>query len=124
MHFLRKTLDKDMENSNGERTRAKKNEDDEKFGGKKEEEQQKGEINKKTYNTGDSLVVTDPTTSPAVSSLSRGERTGSRVLYCVWSYVSGDTYKLAYISSITIYRHGFMRKWLIYGLSWPTWSPE
>ena len=34
-----------------------------------------------TYNTGDSLVVTDPTTSPAVSSLSRGERTGSRVLY-------------------------------------------
>ena len=34
---------------------------------------------KKTYNTGDSLVVTDPTTNPAVVSLSMGERTGSRV---------------------------------------------
>ena len=33
----------------------------------------------KTYNTGDSLVVTDPTTDPAVASLTRGERTGSRV---------------------------------------------
>jgi hypothetical protein len=35
---------------------------------------------KKTYNTGDSLVVTDPTTSPALIGLSMGERTGSRVL--------------------------------------------
>ncbi|AEO53825.1 hypothetical protein MYCTH_2050866 [Thermothelomyces thermophilus ATCC 42464] len=42
---------------------------------------------KKTYNTGDSPVVTDLSTSPAVSSLSRGERTGSRVLYCLWPYV-------------------------------------
>ncbi|KAI1656839.1 hypothetical protein F4813DRAFT_112827 [Daldinia decipiens] len=41
----------------------------------------------KTYNTGDSLVVTDPTTGPAVSGLSRGERTGSRVLQILWSYV-------------------------------------
>ncbi|KAK0619129.1 hypothetical protein B0T14DRAFT_566022 [Immersiella caudata] len=32
----------------------------------------------KTYNTGDSLVVTDPTTSPALTGLSMGERTGSR----------------------------------------------
>ncbi|AEO65209.1 uncharacterized protein THITE_2018296, partial [Thermothielavioides terrestris NRRL 8126] len=45
---------------------------------------------KKTYNTRDSLVVTDPTTNLAVSSLSRGERTGSRVFYCVWSYVAGS----------------------------------
>ncbi|KAK0613873.1 hypothetical protein B0T14DRAFT_527194 [Immersiella caudata] len=35
---------------------------------------------KNTYNTGDSLVVTDPTTSPALTGLSMGERTGSRVL--------------------------------------------
>ncbi|AEO57110.1 hypothetical protein MYCTH_2058054, partial [Thermothelomyces thermophilus ATCC 42464] len=42
---------------------------------------------KKTYNTGDSPVVTDLSTSPAVSSLSKGERTGSRILYCLWSYV-------------------------------------
>ena len=39
----------------------------------------KGNKNIKTYNTGDSLVVTDPTTDPAVASLSMGERTGSRV---------------------------------------------
>ncbi|AEO59422.1 hypothetical protein MYCTH_2063966 [Thermothelomyces thermophilus ATCC 42464] len=44
--------------------------------------------NKNTYNTGDSLVVTDPTTNPALASLSRGERTGSRVLWQVWSYVA------------------------------------
>ncbi|AEO63902.1 uncharacterized protein THITE_2041237, partial [Thermothielavioides terrestris NRRL 8126] len=42
---------------------------------------------KKTYSTGDSLVVTDPTTNPAVGSLSRGERTGSRVFYHLWPYV-------------------------------------
>jgi hypothetical protein len=35
----------------------------------------------KTYNTRDSLVVTDPTTDLALSSLSRGERTGSRAFY-------------------------------------------
>ena len=34
----------------------------------------------KTYNSGDSLVVTDPTTNPPLISLSMGERTGSRVL--------------------------------------------
>ena len=44
---------------------------------------------KKTYNTRDSLVVTDPTTNPAVSGLTRGERTGSRVLQILWSYVKG-----------------------------------
>ncbi|EGO58909.1 hypothetical protein NEUTE1DRAFT_38719 [Neurospora tetrasperma FGSC 2508] len=42
---------------------------------------------KKTYNTWDSLVVTDPTTSQAIGSLSMGERTGSRVFYHLWSYV-------------------------------------
>ena len=36
--------------------------------------------NTKTYNTRDSLVVTDLTTSLAVTGLSMGERTGSRVL--------------------------------------------
>ncbi|ORY63258.1 uncharacterized protein BCR38DRAFT_345397 [Pseudomassariella vexata] len=42
----------------------------------------------KTYNTRDSLVVTHPTTNLAVCSLSIGERTGSRVLCNLWSYVS------------------------------------
>ena len=45
------------------------------------------EKKKKTYNTGDSLVVTDPTTNPALSGLTRGERTGSRAFQMVWSYV-------------------------------------
>ena len=41
-----------------------------------------------TYNTRDSLVVTDPITSLAVTGLSMGERTGSRVPQYLWSYVS------------------------------------
>jgi hypothetical protein len=47
----------------------------------------------KTYNTRDSLVVTHPTTGLAVTGLSMGERTGSRVLQHLWSYVlrSGPT---------------------------------
>ncbi|AEO62936.1 uncharacterized protein THITE_2037701 [Thermothielavioides terrestris NRRL 8126] len=49
---------------------------------------QKKKKKKKTYSTGDSLVVTDPTTNPAVGSLSRGERTGSRVFYHLWPYVT------------------------------------
>ena len=43
----------------------------------------------KTYNIEDSLVVTDPTTSSTLTRLSRGERTGSRVLERIWSYVLG-----------------------------------
>ena len=42
----------------------------------------------KTYNTRDSLVVTDPTTSLALTGLSMGERTGSRILQWVWPYVA------------------------------------
>ena len=38
-----------------------------------------------------------------LQSLSRGERTGSRVLYCVWSYVSGQTYKVAYTSPPSLF---------------------
>ena len=56
-------------------------------GDDKEEEKSK---KKKAYNTGDSPVVTDPTTSPALSGLTRGERTGSRAFQMVWSYVMGS----------------------------------
>ncbi|RSL53326.1 hypothetical protein CEP54_010471 [Fusarium duplospermum] len=42
-------------------------------------------VGEKTYNSGDSLVVTDPTTNPPLTGLSMGERTGSRVLQWVWS---------------------------------------
>jgi hypothetical protein len=41
----------------------------------------------KTYNSGDSLVVTHLTTSPPVSCLNRAERTGSLALKILWSYV-------------------------------------
>ncbi|KAH7366883.1 hypothetical protein B0T11DRAFT_274324 [Plectosphaerella cucumerina] len=40
-------------------------------------------------NTGHSLVVTDPTTTPALIGLTMGERTGSRIFQWVWSYVLG-----------------------------------
>ncbi|OIW33832.1 hypothetical protein CONLIGDRAFT_196246 [Coniochaeta ligniaria NRRL 30616] len=40
-----------------------------------------------TYNTRDSPVVTHPSTSLAIACLSMGERTGSRVLRRLWSYV-------------------------------------
>ena len=52
---------------------------------------------KKTYSTEDSLVVTDPTTSSAVGSLSMGEQTGSRVLYHLWPYVIVSVLTAAYI---------------------------
>ncbi|KAK1573926.1 uncharacterized protein LY79DRAFT_524902, partial [Colletotrichum navitas] len=51
----------------------------------------------KTYNTKDSLVVTDPTTSLALTGLSMGERTGSRILRWVWSYVVDSAPKEAHI---------------------------
>ena len=41
----------------------------------------------KTYNTGDSPVVTHLSTSPAITGLTRGERTGSRIFQYLWSYV-------------------------------------
>ncbi|AEO69208.1 uncharacterized protein THITE_43174, partial [Thermothielavioides terrestris NRRL 8126] len=54
------------------------------------------ENERKTYSTGDSLVVTDPTTNPAVGSLSRGERTGSRVFYHLWPYVTETVVRMGY----------------------------
>ncbi|EGZ70122.1 hypothetical protein NEUTE2DRAFT_67603, partial [Neurospora tetrasperma FGSC 2509] len=42
---------------------------------------------KEIYSTWDSLVVTDPTTSQAISDLSMGERTGSRVFHYLWPYL-------------------------------------
>ncbi|KAF1842534.1 uncharacterized protein K460DRAFT_187356 [Cucurbitaria berberidis CBS 394.84] len=43
----------------------------------------------KTYNSGDSLVVTHLTTNPPVSCLSTAERTGSAEFKILWSYVEG-----------------------------------
>ncbi len=45
---------------------------------------------KKTNNTRDSLVVTDPTTNLAVRGLSKEDLTGLRVFHYLWSFVEGD----------------------------------
>jgi hypothetical protein len=44
-------------------------------------------IKKNTYNSGDSLVVTHPTTNPPIQGLCMAERTGCPVLLDLWSYV-------------------------------------
>ena len=51
--------------------------------------EQKESKTSKTYNTKDSPVVTDLSTDLAISSLIKGERTGSHVAYYLWSYVTG-----------------------------------
>ena len=43
--------------------------------------------NPKTYNSGDSLVVTHLTTNPPVHCLYMAERTGSLIFSVLWSYV-------------------------------------
>ncbi|PYH88967.1 hypothetical protein BO71DRAFT_337702, partial [Aspergillus ellipticus CBS 707.79] len=47
----------------------------------------KKDIQQKTYNRRDSLVVTHPTTNLPACGLSTAERTGSPVLHTLWSYV-------------------------------------
>jgi hypothetical protein len=54
-------------------------------------EEQKGA---KTYNSGDSLVVTHLTTNPPVHCLYMAERTGSLIFSVLWSYVTGKPDKL------------------------------
>jgi hypothetical protein len=44
----------------------------------------------KTYNSGDSLVVTHLTTNPPVHCLYMAERTGSLIFSVLWSYVQGS----------------------------------
>ena len=51
----------------------------------------------KTYNSGDSPVVTHLTTSPPVRCLNRAERTGSLVFNVLWSYVEEVVQELNYI---------------------------
>ena len=46
-------------------------------------------MQKKTYNSWDSLVVTHPTTNQPACGLSTAERTGSPVFHTLWSYVLG-----------------------------------
>jgi hypothetical protein len=57
---------------------------------------------KETYNSRYSLVITDPTTSQPLTSLTRGERTGSRIFWWVWSYVFGYSLTLLYITHLLL----------------------
>ncbi len=41
----------------------------------------------KTYNSGYSLVVTDPTTNPPICGLCMAERTGCPIFHSLWLYV-------------------------------------
>jgi hypothetical protein len=50
--------------------------------------EQKRKQKAKTYNSGDSLVVTHLTTNPPVSCLYMAERTGSLIFRILWSYVT------------------------------------
>ena len=54
----------------------------------------------KTYNSGDSLVVTHLTTNPPVHCLSTAERTGSSIFSVLWSYVLSYCHKLLYIVNL------------------------
>ncbi|KAL2191284.1 hypothetical protein L209DRAFT_45607 [Thermothelomyces heterothallicus CBS 203.75] len=54
-------------------------------------------MTKKTYNIRHSLVVTDPTTTRTLTSLTRAERTGCRAFWWVWSYVQGALWECPYI---------------------------
>ena len=54
-----------------------------------------------TYNSGDSLVVTNPTTNLPISSLCMAERTGCPVLLSLWSYVMYEYSVVKYVPIIT-----------------------
>ena len=51
---------------------------------------------RKTYNTEDSQVVTDPSTNSALCCLYMGERTGSLVFSRMWSYVEENAVSVIY----------------------------
>ena len=57
--------------------------------------------NPKTYNSGDSLVVTHLTTNPPVHCLYMAERTGSLIFSVLWSYVKEKAEKEVFISQTT-----------------------
>jgi hypothetical protein len=58
----------------------------------------------KTYNSGDSLVVTHLTTNPPVSCLSTAERTGSAEFRILWSYVKDEVEIKKYVLNLYIRR--------------------
>ena len=70
----------------------------------------------KTYNSGDSPVVTHPSTNLPVSCLYMAERTGSLILKILWSYVKELQTKMGYnLDMITIAHANYFGK--VYWLS-------
>ena len=56
---------------------------------------------KKTYNSGDSLVVTHRTTNPPVRCLISAEQTGRDISVGLWSYV--EVYKILMLYILTVF---------------------
>ncbi|PTB37530.1 hypothetical protein M441DRAFT_199905 [Trichoderma asperellum CBS 433.97] len=56
-------------------------------------------MNKKTYNSRCSLMVTHSTTNLPLIGLTLGEQTGSRILQWIWSYVKEGPFKPSYITT-------------------------
>ena len=63
-------------------------------------------MQKKTYNSGDSPVVTHLTTNPPVTSLSTAERTGSAIFLNLWSYVKCIFINACQIDELSADRRG------------------
>ncbi|RPA75933.1 hypothetical protein BJ508DRAFT_214046, partial [Ascobolus immersus RN42] len=53
----------------------------------------------KTYSTKDSRVVTHRSTNLAIRSLTMGERTGSRIFFNLWPYVTVPLLQALYTSN-------------------------
>lgn len=87
-HPQLKTLEKDNDRIREEAKDEKKSRNQEKM--------------TKTYNTGDSPVATDLGTNPALSSLTMGERTGSRIFWKAWSYVLSPGAEVSLVLTVAV----------------------
>jgi hypothetical protein len=67
----------------------------------------------KTYNSGDSPVVTHLTTSPPVRCLNRAERTGSLVFNVLWSYVTDRLFLYYHICMLYLVALSSMLQFLV-----------
>ena len=84
----------------------------------------RGAGGQKTYNTRDSPVVTDPSTSLALTCLSMGERTGSRVFKWIWSYVLNYCISPAYQGHLAVFYKCFRRAALLCWFFYPKVGPQ
>ncbi|RPA71809.1 hypothetical protein BJ508DRAFT_344023 [Ascobolus immersus RN42] len=56
----------------------------------------------KTYSTKDSRVVTHRSTNLAIRSLTMGERTGSRIFFNLWPYVTDLSFVISHNEQLRI----------------------